>query len=151
MLIILNDFVTHCSVPLKEDVVKQKEYDGQNPLSENYYSVYKWEDYESDDNEGKYVATVPVDYTSLIFQLTVVWPSKVKENSLRYPSHPLFQWTEDFFVQPRGKMEGFLPGDMNTWECKLSPWNVWLQDVGKCHNWEKEWSSAKFFLSHCCN
>ena len=48
-------------------------------------------------------------------------------------------------------MEGFLPHDSHSWECKLSPWRNWLQDAGKCHNGEKEWSSAEFFLSHCCN
>ena len=54
-------------------------------------------------------------------------------------------------MQPRGKVEGFLLLDSNRWECKLSSWNVWLQDVDKCHNVVKEWSTAKFFLSHYCN
>ena len=76
MLVILNDFVTRCSVPLKEGVMKQKEYDEQNPLSENIYSIYEWEDYESGDDEGKHVATVPVDYASLIFSWLLCCPPK---------------------------------------------------------------------------
>ena len=137
MLVILNDFVTRCSVPLKEGVVKQKEYNEQNPLSENIYSIYEWEDYESDDDEGKHVATVPVDYASLIFQLVVVWSSKFKEGYLRCPCHPLFQWSEQFFCQERGKTGGFLPGEEYMWQCTLPSWAVWLKDAGNCHNVQK--------------
>ena len=124
MIIMLSDFVTWNPQSLTETVKMQKVYDEMNSASENLYSKYHWEAYESDDEESKVIAIVPVDLVSFTFELVVVWPSKANAHPLVCPCSPSFCWLEPLFNRPRGVMKGSHSSEEYMWECNLPTWEI---------------------------